>query len=191
MAASESMPQRSDASGSTPRPAPIRPARAGTRPRPPVVRVATLDDLDTVVALRIALLREHAGNLVYGRLRADAPQRARRLFATQIEAENEVTFLALRSARAVGILRCIDAAGSPLLHPARYAYVASVYVLPAQRRGGILHALMDAAESWSRERGLGEMRLHNAADNELAGVAWQALGFEVVEVLRVRTIDRG
>jgi len=175
----EPRPNRSDASRSEPRPA----------PRAPVVRVATIQDLDTVVALRIALLREHAGNAVYGRLRADAPQRARRLFASQLDAENEVTFLALRGGRAIGILRCIDATGSPLLHPARYAYVASVYVVPAERRGGVLHALMEEAESWSRARGLHEMRLHNAADNSLASVTWDALGFEVVEVLRVRAID--
>jgi GNAT superfamily N-acetyltransferase len=153
------------------------------------VRPAAPADLDTVVALRIALLREHAQNRVYGRLRADAPQRARRIFAEQLEAANEATFLAERVGRPVGILRCIDAAGSPLLHPARYAYVASVYVVPAERRGGILRQLMRAAEEWSADRGLREMRLHNAADNALAGGAWQALGFEVVEVLRVRTLE--
>ena len=155
----------------------------------PAVRVATLADLETVVALRIALLREHAGNRVYGRLRPDAPQHARKLFAEQLEAPNEVTFLAEHGGRAVGILRCIDAGGSPLLHPARYAYVASVYVAPAARRAGVLRRLMHEAEGWSRERGLREMRLHNAADNPLAGTAWDALGFEVVEVLRVRALD--
>jgi GNAT superfamily N-acetyltransferase len=153
------------------------------------VRVATLADLDTVVELRIALLREHEGNPVYGRLRVDAPQRARRIFAEQLEAPNEVTFLAERGERPVGILRCIDAVGSPLLHPARYAYVASVYVLPAERRAGILRLMLHEAEGWSAERGLREMRLHNAADNTLAGDAWEALGFEVVEVLRVRQLD--
>jgi ribosomal protein S18 acetylase RimI-like enzyme len=153
------------------------------------VRPATLADLDAVVALRIALLREHAGNRVYGRLRADAPERARRLFAAQLESSHEVTLLAGRGETPVGILRCVDAAGSPLLHPARYAYVASVYVVPAERRAGVLRALMAAAEAWSRARGLGEMRLHNAADNPLAGAAWEALGFEVVEVLRVRKME--
>ena len=172
----------------------MRSARSGgplpaTRHPPPVVRVATLSDLDTVVELRIALLREHGGNAVYGRLRADAPQRARRIFAEQLEAPSEVTFLAERGGRPVGILRCIDACGSPLLHPARYAYVASVYVLPPHRRAGVLRLLMREAERWSRERGLREMRLHNAADNALADHAWDALGFEVVEVLRVRALD--
>ena len=162
----------------------------GTEHRTPVViRVATLADLETVVELRIALLREHGGNAVYGRLRADAPQRARRIFAEQLEAPGEVTFLAERGGRPVCILRCIDAVGSPLLHPSRYAYVASVYVVPAERRRGVLRLLIREAEEWSLERGLREMRLHNASDNALAGEAWEALGFEVVEVLRVRRLD--
>jgi aminoglycoside 6'-N-acetyltransferase I len=157
------------------------------------VRPATIADLATVVELRVALLHEHSENPVYGRLRPDLPERARRLFASQLESEQEVTFLAERTRgerrAVVGILRCVDAAGSPLLFPARYAYVASVYVVPEERQGGVLHALLDAAERWSRDRGLREMRLHNAADNEVAGRAWQALGFEVVEVLRIKALD--
>ena len=76
----------------------------------------------------------------------------------------------------------------PLLDPAQYAYVSSVYVLPNARERGVLHAMLAAADAWCVERGLDEMRLHNAADNPLANAAWEALGFEVVEHLRVRSL---
>jgi ribosomal protein S18 acetylase RimI-like enzyme len=152
------------------------------------VRAATPADLDTVVRLRLALLREHAGNPVYGRLRADAPERARRLFAAQLASSREVTFLAERDERVVGILRCIESVGSPLLEPDRYGYVASVYVVPAARREGVLHALMDAAVAWCEPRGLDELRLHSAADNTTGNAAWSALGFVVAEHLRVRPV---
>ena len=76
----------------------------------------------------------------------------------------------------------------PLLEPARYGYVASVYVRPTARRGGVLHLLMDAAEQWCREHGLDEVRLHNASDNPLANAAWDALGFQIAEHLRVRSL---
>ena len=163
-------------------------------PRPALaVRPATIADLPTVVELRVSLLREHSGNAVYGRLRPDLPDRARRLFASQLESEQEVTFLAERARdgrpAVVGILRCVDAAGSPLLFPARYAYVSSVYVVPEERQRGVLHALLAAAERWSRDRGLREMRLHNAVDNEVAGHAWESLGFDVVEVLRIKQLE--
>lgn len=158
-----------------------------------MVRPATIGDLDVVVELRIALLHEHSGNAVYGRLRPDAPRRAQRLFATQLAANTEVTFLAfpggIDDERAVGILRCIETSGSPLLLPERYGYISSVFVRPEHRREGILRELLAAADAWCHERGLSEMRLHNVSDYAVAGLAWEALGFEVVEQLRLRRLD--
>ena len=76
------------------------------------------------------------------------------------------------------------------LDPAQYAYISSVYVIPKARERGVLRTLLSAADAWCAERGLDEMRLHNAADNPLANAAWEALGFEVVERLRVRSLRR-
>jgi len=152
------------------------------------VRQATEDDLDAVVELRLALLREYGSHPIYGRLRADAPPRARRLFLAQLRADREVTLLAERHDGVIGILRCLESVGMPLLHPDRYTYVASVYVVPDERRSGVLRALFDAAVHWSKERGIDEMRLHNTADNAAANGAWEALGFEVVEHLRVKSL---
>lgn len=163
---------------------------AAARPAPPAtVRRATPADLEVVLAMRLALLREHAGNAVYGRLRADAPERARRLFAEQLASPHDATWLAVDAAgTALGILRCMEGRGSPLLDPARHGYVASVYVVPAARRTGLLRALLAAAEAWTRERGLDELRLHAAADNATATAAWQAMGFAVAEHLLVRRL---
>ena len=162
-----------------------RPARPDSRI---TIRRAMLADLASIVALRMALLREHAHNTIYSRLRPDADARARKLFAAQLQSPNEIIFLADLDGECVGILRCIQSSGSPLLDPAQYAYVSSVYVLPSARERGVLHAMLAAADAWCVERGLDEMRLHNAADNPLANAAWEALGFEVVEHLRVRSL---
>src|SRR5687767_14164230 len=159
--------------------------------RAPTVRPATPNDLVAVVDLRLALLREHASNPVYGRLRADAAERAREVSGAQLRMEAQVTFLAERGSVVAGILRCADTAGSPLLHPARYGYISSVYVVPRFRRHGVLRALLAAAEMWCRERGLDEMRLHNAPENPLSSAAWTALGFDVVEHLRMRPLRSG
>ncbi len=165
------------------------PTPASRDPRPGTsIRVAAPDDLDTVLALRLALLHEHRASPLYGRLRADAPQRARRLFAAQLASAVEVTFLAerevpTRAPEVVGILRCMEGRGAPLLDPDRYGYVASVYVVPALRRQGTLHLLFEAAIAWCRDRGLDELRLHTAADNATANDAWRAFGFTVVEHL--------
>ena len=106
-----------------------------------------------------------------------------------MQSPNEVLFLADLNSETVGVLRCIQSSGSPLLDPAQYAYISSVYVVPRAREQGVLRALLSAADRWCADRGLDEMRLHNASDNPLANAAWEALGFEVVEHLRVRKLE--
>jgi len=153
------------------------------------VRRATSADLDTVIALRVALLREYRHHPVYGRLRPDAEARARPAFATQLASTMEAIFLALEDGEAVGLLRCVDIVGAPMLLPERYCYVSSVYVKPEYRRRGMLRAMLASAESWCRERGLTEMRLHNVDTSQTAVGTWDALGFEVVEQVRVLRFD--
>lgn len=168
----------------------VEPA-AGTAPSDAArirVREATPRDLESVVALRVALLREHPDHPVYGRLREDVTDRARELYIVQLRSTLEAIFLAEVNNHVVGILRCVESMGSPLLDPARYAYVSSVYVRPEARRRGVLHALVRAAERWSLARDLDHMRLHNVAGSDDAEGAWSALGFEVVEQVRVRSV---
>ncbi|HUQ45984.1 MAG TPA: GNAT family N-acetyltransferase [Gemmatimonadaceae bacterium] len=153
------------------------------------VRAATPRDLDAVLALRLALLREHPDHPIYGRLRPDVTARARQLFGAQLRSPSEAIFLADRSGDAIGVLRCVESVGSPLFEPARYAYVSSVYVRPDARRRGALRAMLVAAEQWARERGLDQMRLHNVAGSTPAEAAWSALGFAVVEQVRLRAIS--
>jgi Acetyltransferases len=171
-------------SGATP--ATVVPRAA--RPLAIRVREAGPRDLEVVVALRLALLREHPDHPVYGRLRPDVVAKARELFGAQLRSTMEVIFLAEVEGEAAGILRCVESIGSPLLDPPRYAYVSSVYVRPELRRRGVLRALLLGAERWSRARGLDQMRLHNVAGSAAAEGAWSTLGFGVVEQVRVRNL---
>ena len=154
------------------------------------VRRATIADLETVIELRIALLREYGDHPIYGRLRPDAEERARPVFAAQIQSSDQAIFLATRGGRVAGIARCVDSKGSPLLSPDRYCYVTSVYVRPDDRRQGVLSALMAEIEAWSRQRGLAEMRLHNSTLNEDTRAAWDHAGFVVNEEVRLKTVDK-
>ena len=164
---------------------------AGTVPARVRVREATPRDLDAVVSLRLALLHEHPEHPIYGRLRADISGRARELFATQLRSTMEVILLGELEGAIVGVLRCVESNGSPLLEPARYAYISSAYVRPEVRRRGVLRAMLGAAERWARVRGLDQMRLHNIAGSATAEGAWSALDFPVVEQVRVRNLDAG
>ena len=165
-----------------------RAASAANTAAVPRVRPATPRDLDAVVALRIALLREHPDHPIYGRLRPEIDRRARDLFAAQLRARTETILLAELAGEVVGIIRCVESIGSPLLEPARYAYVSSAYVRPDARRRGVLRALVTEVERWCRARGLDQMRLHNVAGSEAAERAWSALGFTIVEQVRLREI---
>jgi len=153
-----------------------------------VVREAQLEDLPMVVELRLALLRENASHPIYGRLRRDAERRATELFGAQLQHPDESVLLAERDGKTVGILRCVESIGSPLLQPSRYCYISSVYVRPNERRRGVLQALMEHAVAWCVERGLDEMRLHNVPASDEASAAWTALGFDVVEHVRMRRL---
>lgn len=152
------------------------------------IRAATLSDLPVIVDLRVALLRENASHPVYGRLRADARERAYDIFAAQVRSAHEIMFLAESGDEVVGIIRCVETLNSPLLQPDRYCYVSSVYVRPRMRRVGVLTALLGHAESWCAERGLTEMRLHNVPGGS-ASAAWSAAGFNLVEEVRLKAID--
>lgn len=145
-------------------------------------------DAECIAELRLALLAEHKTNAIYSRIRGDAAVRALELTKQQLAADRQVMFVATDGDRVVGVLRCIDVRGHRLLRPARFAMISTVYVEPAARRKGVLRSLMDAAITWSRRRGLEEMRLQNAVDNRLAVAAWKALGFRVVEQIRLRSL---
>jgi ribosomal protein S18 acetylase RimI-like enzyme len=153
------------------------------------VRRASPADLETVIALRVALLREYQEHPVYGRLRTDAEARARPAFAAQLDSPAEAIFLAEENREAIGILRCVDVIGAPMLMPDRYCYVSSVYVKPAHRHRGVLRSMLETAERWCHERGLTEMRLHNVDTSDSAVGAWDALGFAVVEQVRLLRLD--
>ena len=154
------------------------------------VRRATISDLDTVIELRIALLREYDDHPIYGRLHPEAEVRARPVFTQQIQAPDQAIFLAAHDGAIAGIARCVDSRGSPLLMPDRYCYVTSVYVKPEHRRHGVLSELMWHVEDWSRHRGLPEMRLHNSTLNAATQSAWDKLGFVVNEEVRLKKIGR-
>ena len=152
------------------------------------VRAACSADLDTVVALRLALLREHQTNPLFERLHPDAEPRARELYRKHLASPDQVILLAERDGAAVGILRCVHALSSPLLLPEAYAYLSSAYVVPGERRMGILKGLFDEGVRWCRARGLSEFRLYVSIEDEVARSAWTSLGFSAVEELRIHRL---
>ncbi|MGH7669302.1 MAG: GNAT family N-acetyltransferase [Gemmatimonadaceae bacterium] len=160
----------------------------GTEPGVAIdVRHAVAADLDTVVAFRLALIREYEGHAIYGRVHPEADVRAPRLCEEQLASSRDAFFLAESHGTAVGMLRCTESHASPLLLPERFAYLSSAYVVPRWRRHGVLRTLLARAERWCAARGLTEMRLHNVAGG-VAATTWASLDFDAVEEVRARRL---
>lgn len=151
--------------------------------------MATPQDLDAVVSLRLALLQEERRSPLFARPRRDLPSRVADVTALQLSAEGEVTLLALIGAEAVGILRATCSRGTRLVHPVRYGFLTSAYVRPEHRRLGVLRRLLARAEAWCRDQGLTEVRLHCTLENLDGNQAWEALGYAPAELVRRRVLS--
>jgi ribosomal protein S18 acetylase RimI-like enzyme len=167
-----------------------RPRAVPAREPAVTVRAATPADLDVVLGMRLALLREEARSPVFARPRRDAAQLARDLSAQQLASPAEVTLLAFAEDRPVGLLRATVSRGARLVSPSRYGFLTSAYVVPAYRRRGVLRALLRVAEGWCRARGLREVRLHCTVENEAGQATWARLGYQEAEIVRRLVLTR-
>ena len=149
-------------------------------------RPATPRDLDAVVALRLALLREHPDHPIYGRLRPDVDRRARDLFAAQLALATETIFLAELGGRGRRhpALRRVDGLAAARPGALRLRLVRRTC---APRRGDAACCARscarrsDGADARGLERDAAAQR---RAASVAAERAWDALGFEVVEQVR-------
>lgn len=158
------------------------------RPARVVVRRATLKDLSTIVALRLALLREEAQNPFFASPHPDAEERALHLTRAELTTPGETFLVAVRGRSIIGMLRCRAVRRTPLVAESRQAVVTTVYVVPDHRRTGVLRALVAAADRWCRQQGLTDMRLQCALSNDAGRSAWESLGFTPAETLYLRTV---
>ncbi len=153
---------------------------------PVVVREATGADLETIAAMRMALLLEESRSALFADPHPDAAARTRRITSAQLMDEDQVFLLAICGAEPVGTIRCAIASGTPVLRESTRGFLTAAYVTPRFRRHGVLRALVEAATAWCAARDVHDLRLHCTRENDEGNAAWEALGFEVVEVVRRR-----
>ena len=164
---------------------------AATRPRSRVaVRAATADDVTAIAAMRLALLQEEAENPFFANPHPDSARRTLRLTQSELETQGQVFLLALRGREAVGMLRCRAVQRTPLVAEARQAVVTTAYVVPSERRKGVLRALIAAADQWCQSNDLPAMRLQCSLTNDVGQKAWESLGFQPAEVVYLRDVPR-
>ncbi len=158
----------------------------------PVVTVRPADrhDLDDIVRMRMALLAEEGRSPLFADPHPRAAARALRITEAQLRDDDQVFLLAVSQSHAVGMVRCTLTSGNPVVSDHLRGFLSAAYVSPAFRRLGVLRMLVDAAEEWCAERGTRDLRLHCTIENMEGNIAWDALGFKVVEVVRRRNRSR-
>ena len=146
---------------------------------PAAIRRATLDDVEEVVRLRVAFLREFAD--AEGRAFPETIEASTRAYVTRTLKSGGLRFwFAEEAGRVVGCCALILFDRPPSFgNPAGLAaYLLNVYTLPEFRRKGIASRLVEEALRHARELGAGRMFLHTSA----AGRAlYEKLGFKVKE----------
>jgi GNAT superfamily N-acetyltransferase len=154
------------------------------------VRLATAADLDELVAMWAQYMRVHAMNPAYRQLRHDALSERRRVFRNRIEEATAAIFVMESQGGLDGMISVFLEENEPYFNPPRYVRIQTPFVRPDARRQGNLKRLLEAAFDWGREWELDEVRLYIGADNMVANAVAEELGFEAIEIVRRRPLDR-
>lgn len=155
-----------------------------------VIRAATEADLDELVALWTHYIRTHRHNPVYNRVRRTGFVSRRAAFANDIRDEGSAVFVVVREDGGLdGMITCRIEKNLPYFQPHRFGRFQTPYVRPDARKKGNLKRLLAAAYRWAREQELLEVRLYVGADNVLANVIAEELGFDSVGIVRRKAID--
>ena len=110
--------------------------------------------------------------------------------ASRLASEGAAVFVVAREDGGLdGMITCRIENNLPYFQPHRIGRIQTPYVRPDARKQGNLKRLLTAAYRWARERELLEVRLHVGADNVLANVIAEELGFDSVGVIRRKAID--
>lgn len=154
----------------------------------PTIRRATVADLPTLVALRLALFRAIG---VAGDLTEDGPLAAALAdyFATAIPAKRFRPWLACDAAGAAvgcGGLVFLQRPPSPGNHSGREAYVMNIYTVPAWRGRGVAGQLLGQILGFVRDSGVTVVRLHATAQGRSL---YERAGFEAVGTEMVLTLQ--
>lgn len=153
-------------------------------------RQATAQDIDELVAMWAQYMRAHALNPAYRQLRYDALAERRRMFRELIDEATSAVFVIESGGGLDGMISCFLEENDPYFNPPRYVRIQTPFVRPDARRQGNLRRLLEAAFEWAREWELDEVRLYTGADNVIANAVSEDLGFEAIEIVRRKPLDR-
>lgn len=127
----------------------------------PTIRRATLDDLEVLVGLRLALFRE-MGELREEGEAADLAAAIRRYLATDLPTGQFHAWVARADDETIGCGGLVFLQKPPSLgnHSGREAYIMNMYTAPTWRGRGVASRLLATILAFVRESGVARARLH-------------------------------
>jgi ribosomal protein S18 acetylase RimI-like enzyme len=153
---------------------------------PPTIRPATADDLDTVVLMWRAFMKDQHRFARRWRLTKDNAAFARDHFAELLP--HGQVFVADDSGELVGFsVVVVDLPPMDTYYAS--ASISDVYVAPASRGQGLGRALVQAAIAKIRDAGLHGVSLNVASGNEAARRLYRSLGFRPMQETLILPLD--
>ncbi|MDI6895485.1 MAG: GNAT family N-acetyltransferase [Bacillota bacterium] len=139
------------------------------------VRAATVQDVETLVRLRIEMFRE-MGWLTGSVTEADLITASREYFSAMIPAKRLFAWLAADDGKIVGSSGLIFLCKPPTPDnmSGREGYIMNMYTLPEYRQRGVATALLGECVRFARSMGAGRLSLHASS---LGKPVYQKFGF--------------
>ena len=153
------------------------------------VRPARPSDLAVALPLWRALHAEHEALDPRYRLSDDAGQRWAADFREWTRSRGSRIWLALRSARPVGLLTAHLYEPTPTYRPRLLVHVDDLYVAPSARGLGVGARLMDHARQWGRAEGAAQVQAGVLAANADGRAFWARQGAEDYSVTVALPLD--
>ena len=152
----------------------------------PIIPIRPADDSDRAAVLELA--PRLAEGVAPWRDQAEALLAGRRWLEESLDAAKAGDSVVLVAADADGIAGVISVRASTHFTGERDGYIGELAVADRAARQGIGRALIAAADTWARDRGLRHLTLHTGAFNTNARAFYAALGFADEEVRLTRPI---
>ena len=141
------------------------------------IRPATLADLDAIVTLWMAMMRDHEAFDPRIRL-ADKADNAYRQYARYYIARGDAAvFVAECQHEVVGFSLAYCTRNLPMFRPVKYGYLSDLVVCAPWRGRGIGSTLFEATKRWFRKQGVAHVQLQVYSRNASALAFWGKLGF--------------
>jgi len=155
------------------------------------VREATPGDIDELVALWAHYIRVNRTNPSYQLSREDGLEKRRQLFEQHVKGQDSCVFVIPGQTGGLdGMLTCFVEDNTGYFDPPRYGRLQAPFVRPEARGHGNVRRLLAAAHLWAREMGLTEIRLFTSAFEPAPNLRAEEMGFEAIEIVRRRPVER-